>query len=59
MIRFVPGLIGALAAYAALVLIGWLGNGWVRVAVFFGVYLFVTVAADRAMSRYRRQADKS
>jgi len=59
MIRFVPGLIGAAAAYLALVLIGWLGSGWVRAAIFFGVYLFVTVAVDRAMSSYRRQSGKS
>lgn len=59
MIRFVPGLIGALAAYVALVLIGWLDNGWIRATIFFGVYLLVTVAAERAMSSYRRQADKS
>jgi hypothetical protein len=56
MIRFVPGLIGALASYVAMVLIDWINNGWIHTVIFFGVYLFVTVAVDKAMTRYRQNA---
>ena len=54
MMRFVPGLIGALASYVAMVLIDWINNGWIQTVVFFGVYLFVTIAVDKAMTRYRQ-----
>jgi len=56
LIRFIPGVIGALAAYIALFFVGWLNNGWVHVAVFFGVYVIVTVAIDKGMSTYRNKA---
>ncbi len=57
MIRFVPGLIGALASYIALVLIDWINNGWLHMVIFFGVYLVVTVVVDKAMTRYRQRPD--
>ncbi|MDH4049717.1 MAG: DUF4407 domain-containing protein [Gammaproteobacteria bacterium] len=57
MMRFIPGFIGALTAYVALFFVGWLNNGWVHVAIFFGVYLFVTIAVDRGMSGYRKTSD--
>jgi hypothetical protein len=55
-IRFIPGLVGALAAYVAMALIDWIDSGWFHTAVFFGIYLFVTIAIDRAMSGYRKPA---
>lgn len=57
MIRFIPGLIGALASYVALVLIDWINNGWIHTVIFFGVYLLVTVVVDKAMTRYRQSPD--
>ena len=52
MIRFVPGVVGALAAYLAVLFTGWLQSGWLHAFIFFAVYLFVAVAVDRAMKQY-------
>lgn len=53
-IRFVPGLAAAIAAFAVLKLISWLG--WASLtgeaAVFLVSYLVVAIATDRAMQRY-------
>ena len=54
LIRYVPGLIGAIVAFAALKFAIFLGAaqiGW-QMLVFFLVYILVTVAADRAMTAY-------
>lgn len=56
MIRFVPGLAGAVLAYVVLLLIQWMDNGWIRATLFFAVYLFVAVAVDKAMTSYRRNS---
>ncbi|MGH8223657.1 MAG: hypothetical protein ACREQZ_11855 [Woeseiaceae bacterium] len=52
MIRFLPGVVGALAAYFAVLFTGWLQTGWLHAFIFFAVYLFVAVAVDRAMKQY-------
>jgi predicted PurR-regulated permease PerM len=57
MMRFVPGLAGAVLAYIALLMIQWLDNGWIHATLFFAVYLFVAVGVDKAMSSYRRNPD--
>lgn len=57
MIRFVPGLAGAMLAYIALLMIQWLDNGWIHAVLFFAVYLFVAIGVDKAMSHYRRSPD--
>jgi hypothetical protein len=54
LIRYLPGLIGAIVAFAALkfaIFLGATQTGW-QILVFFVVYLIVAVAADRAMIAY-------
>ncbi len=54
LMRYIPGLIGAILAFAALrfaIFLGIAQIGW-QMLVFFGVYLVVAVAADRAMTAY-------
>lgn len=58
LIRYIPGLIGAITAFAALKFAIFLGAtpiGW-QILVFFLVYIIVVVAADRAMTAYGRSA---
>lgn len=52
MMRFVPGLGGAVAAYLALIFTNWIQSTWLHAAIFFAVYLFVTFAVDKAMTQY-------
>jgi hypothetical protein len=54
LIRYLPGLIAAIVAFAALqfaVFLGATQSGW-QILVFFVVYIIVAVAADRAMIAY-------
>jgi hypothetical protein len=54
LIRYLPGLIGAIVAFAALkfaIFLGATQTGW-QILVFFVVYIIVAVAADRAMIAY-------
>jgi hypothetical protein len=59
MIRFLPGLTGAFAAYIVLFLVRWINSGWVHATVFFVVYLVVAIATDKAMATYRRPDEKT
>ena len=52
MIRFLPGIAGAVAAYVALIFTLWLESAWIHAVVFFGVYVVVTFAIDKAMKQY-------
>jgi multidrug efflux pump subunit AcrB len=54
MLRYIPGLAGALAAMVAFRLLGMLDFS-VRILIFFVVYLAVTIFLDKAMARYGRQ----
>lgn len=54
MLKYLPGLIGAIAAMIAFRLLALMGLS-VRVLIFIGVYLLVTVAVDIAMSRYGKK----
>jgi len=54
MLRYIPGLIGALAAMIAFRLLGMLDFS-VRILIFFAVYLFVTILVDKAMTRYGKK----
>ena len=57
-IRYLPGLIGAVAAFVTLkllILLGFTSLGAETLA-FFVVYLVVTVLADKAMRAYRNTA---
>jgi membrane protein implicated in regulation of membrane protease activity len=54
-IRYLPGLIGAVAGFVALkllILLGFASLGF-EILAFFVVYLVVTVLADKAMRAYR------
>lgn len=52
MIKFVPGFVGATAAYVVLKLLGWLQSVSLEALVFFGTYLVVTISVHVAMRRY-------
>ena len=54
MLRYIPGLIGALAAMTAFRLPGMLDFS-VRILIFFAVYLLVTMLVDKAMTRYGKK----
>ena len=51
-IKFVPGFIAAIVAFVALKLISLVGSLWLQIVVFFGIYLFVAIFAEVAMTRY-------
>ena len=51
MLRYIPGLLGAVAAMVAFRLFGMLDFSF-RILIFFAVYLVVTIAVDKAMARY-------
>lgn len=53
MLRYVPGLVGALAAFTVLKLVGWMAFGY-RLGTFLATYVIVAVAIDQAMRRYGR-----
>ena len=52
MIKFVPGLIAAIAAFIILKLFGWVGSLSTQILLFFGTYVVVVFIADAAMKRY-------
>ena len=52
LIKFVPGFIAAVIAFVVLKLVALVGSLWLQIVVFFGVYLFVAVFAEIAMTRY-------
>jgi len=54
MLRYIPGLLGAIGAMIAFRLLGALDFS-LRLLVFIVVYLVVTVIVDRAMMRYGKQ----
>ncbi len=49
--RYIPGLVGAVAAMVAFRLISMLDFS-LRILIFFVVYLAVTIFVDKAMARY-------
>jgi ABC-type maltose transport system permease subunit len=52
MIKFVPGLIAAIAAFIILKLFGWVGSLSTQILLFFGTYVVVVFLVDAAMKRY-------
>lgn len=54
MLRYIPGLAGAVAAMVAFRLLG-VFDFSVRVLIFFVVYLAVTIFVDKAMARYGKK----
>ena len=55
LIRFLPGVVGALSAYMVLKLVGWATSLTVELLAFAGTYLVVTVALDVGLKRYGRE----
>ena len=54
MLRYIAGLVGAVAAMVAFRLLGMLDFS-VRILIFFAVYLAVTIFVDKAMARYGKK----
>ena len=54
MLRYIPGLVGAVAAMVAFRLLGMLDFS-LRILVFLVVYLAVTIFVDKAMGRYGKK----
>jgi multidrug efflux pump subunit AcrB len=53
-LRYIPGLLGALAAMVAFRLLSMFDFS-VRILVFFAMYLVVTMFIDKAMTRYGKK----
>jgi len=54
MLRYIPGLVGAVAAMVAFRLLGMLDFSF-RILIFFAMYLAVTIFVDKAMARYGKK----
>lgn len=56
-VRFLPGLIGAIAAFLALLIMGWLriDSTWARFVLFLLVYAAMTISLERALAAYGRR----
>ena len=54
MLRYIAGLVGAVAAMIAFRLLGILDFS-LRILIFLAVYLAVTIAVDKALSRYGKR----
>jgi len=52
MLRYIPGLAGALAAFVALKLVGLVGSLGIQLLVFLATYGVVFFAVDSALTRY-------
>ena len=52
--RYIPGLVGAVAAMVAFRLLGMLDFS-LRILIFFAVYLTVTIFVDKALARYGKK----
>ena len=52
MIKFVPGLVAAIAAFIILQLFGWIGSLSTQILLFFGTYGVIVFVVDAAMKRY-------
>ena len=51
-LKYIPGLVGALTGFVTLQFIGWLDNWSLELAAFLGAYLFITVSLDKALVAY-------
>jgi multidrug efflux pump subunit AcrB len=54
MLKYIPGLVGAVAAMVAFRVLGMLDFS-LRISIFFAVYLVVTIFVDKAMARYGKK----
>lgn len=53
MIKFIPGLIGAITAFIGLPFISWFNSWGLEFVAYIAAYLFVTVSLDTALIRYQ------
>ena len=56
MLRHVPGIVAALAAFIALKLVSLVGSLALQFLVFFAVYLAVSFSVDAALTRYGQRS---
>lgn len=54
MLRYIAGLVGAVAAMIAFRFLGMLDFS-LRILIFFAVYLVVTIFVDKALARYGKK----
>jgi hypothetical protein len=54
MLRFLPCASGALVAYLAVTLTGWVLEWWLEALLYAGVFVVVTGLTDRALRDYGR-----
>ena len=54
MLRYIPGVVGAVAAMVSFRLLSMLDFS-LKILIFFAVYLAVTIFADKAMVRYGKR----
>ena len=52
MLKYVPGTVAAIAAFAAIRITPWLQSFWLEGLVFLTAYLVVAVSVDKALTRY-------
>jgi len=52
MVRFIPGIIAAIAAFLAMKLLAWALSLTAQLVIFFGVYIVVILVVDAALKRF-------
>lgn len=57
LLQFLPGLIGAVVAFIALLIMGWLQieSTWARFVLFLLVYAITAISLDRALTAYGKR----
>ena len=55
MVRFIPGLVAAIASFIAIKLLAWALSLTMQLIIFFGVYIIVMLIVDAALKNYSKQ----
>lgn len=55
-LKYIPGLAGAVVGFVALQFINWFDNWSLEFAAFIAVYLFVAISLDKALVSYGSKA---
>lgn len=58
MLKYIPGVMGAVAGFITLQLVAWFNNWSYELASFIAVYLFVTISLELALVRYGKNNSK-
>ncbi len=53
MVKYLPGLFGAIAGFVLLRFIGWLNSWMLEFSAFLAAYLFVAISLEAALVRYK------